>query len=182
MNSEFEGHPETDRALQRYLGSDKYRYRTKKGADGSTRHLIAKKHYGEFWLEETLKDDEPESLGPEEVATFIVYWLSLKRAMTRSMVMVIAPLMVSFILLLIVNADISPDFQNLYFGILTVFAYVAGFVAVFKTEHSVDAHVYAACPNFISVLQKIKDSKKDKYEKKEIENRIKRLQAIDCSS
>jgi hypothetical protein len=181
MNSEFEEHPETDRALQRYLGSDKYRYRTKKGADGSTRHIVAKKHYGDFWLEETLKDDELESLDPEEAATFIFHWISLKRAMRRRVAVVTTPLMVSLIALLIIDAYISLDFQNLYLVAVTYIAGFAGLFLVIKTERSVDAHVYATCPNFISVLQKIKDSKKDKYEKREIENRIKRLQAIHSS-
>ncbi|MFW9871336.1 MAG: hypothetical protein ACFFEL_17045, partial [Candidatus Thorarchaeota archaeon] len=186
MKSEFEEHPETDIALQRYLGSDKYRYQSKERADGTTKHLIVKKHYGEFWLEETLKGDELESLNAEEAATFIFHWLSLKRAVARRALPVIGIFMVLFIVPLIVDNYIIIwipgfifDFSSLYTVVVTSVTLVVMFFLIIKTERSVDVYVYATCPNFVLVLQKIRDSKKDKYEKKHIESRIKRLQEID---
>ena len=74
------------------------------------------------------------------------------------------------------------DFSTLYITVVTCIVYVGSFILVVKTERSVDDYVYATCPNFISVLQKIMDSKKDKPEKKQLENRIKRLQDIESSS
>ena len=183
MKSEFEEHPEIDSTLQKYLGSDKYRYRTKTLPNGLTKHLLMERKYGEFWLKETLDDDEMESLDPEKVATFLVHKLLLGRARTLAVIaLFVVVFSVPIFLTFTLGVNIIEDFQMLFYGATIPIFCVVAFALMWTADRSVDNRVYAACPNLISVLHKMKEFREDPYQKWWIERRIKRLQDNDSSS
>jgi hypothetical protein len=183
MKSEFEEHPEIDSTLQKYLESDKYRYRTKTLPNGLTKHLFMERKYGEFWLKETLHNDEMESLDPEEVATFLVHKLLLERARVLSVIaLFVTAFLVTAFSTISLGVDIIEEFQILFDG-ATIFIFcVVAFALMWTADRRVDNRVYAACPNLISVLQKMKGFREDPYQKWWIERRIRRLQDNDRSS
>ncbi|MFX1483833.1 MAG: hypothetical protein ACFFCP_11675 [Promethearchaeota archaeon] len=173
-------HPDIDSALEMHLGTD-FSYKTKV-VDGETIHQIMRLKKGQWTLQFTVPDEDVRTFDNEEMATYLIHYISRDRAIKRRLIgIVIAFLVIAVPIFLfsylVLGIGVQDDFQ--------VFLIVGGtsvvFISVFcivmsSVERTIDRRVYSSRSNFIDMLQKMMDQAEEPYEKGAIEQRIRRLE------
>lgn len=173
-------HPDIDNTLNLHLGSDDFCYKTRE-VDGSTTHLIMKMVRSTWKVHLTIDDKDVKEFDDEELATFLMLKVSLDRVTKRTTGgMFILYFIIGVPVTIYVSITLGIYDPYSFAGLLIDGAVIAPFILLCciwsnSSERSVDNRLYSIRPNFITVLQKMKDFKETDSEKKQLEERIDRL-------
>ncbi len=174
-------HPDIDSALEMYVGSGDFSYKTRI-VEGTTQHLVMRLKNDLWKVYLKIDAEEVKNFDDEELATFLIHQVKMDRAIKHrlfGLIVVFLVVMVSVALysILILGIGTTDDFETfLIAGGVTV-AFIPVFcILMSSAERSVDDSVYAVRPNFIQVLKKMMDLKENPYQKRALEKRIERLQ------
>ena len=174
-------HPDIDSALEMHLGPNDFSYKTRI-KNGTTEHLVMQSKKEKWKIYLRIDDEEVRKFEPEEIATYIIFQVKLGKSMRKRLLIIFILLFVisipialfSFIVL---GIGVNDDFEKfLILGGVTVAYIPLACILMSGAERSVDRVLYTSRPNFIQVLQKMMEQKDSLYEKRALQNRIKRLQ------
>ena len=174
-------HPDIDSALEMYLGFGDFCYKTKE-VEGSTTHLIKKMKKG-TWKDHFTIEDEEVSKGFDnvELATFLIHQVSMNRAFKRRILGVLIlfffvalPIILYSVVVLGLTSQDDLEVMLIGGGVTVLFIPILC-IMMSSAERSVDNHLYSIRPNFIGVLQKMKEFSEEDYQKTALEKRIQRL-------
>ena len=180
-NDHGTSHPDIDSALEVYVGSGDFSYKTRV-VDGVTEHLVMKMKSNKWQVHLTIKDDEVRTFDTDEMTTFLIHQIHMDRAIKRR---VLGLILLAFAIsipvviysVVVLGLQSTDDFEKfLIAGGLTVAMIPVFCFTMSSAERSVDDRVYAVRPNLIDVFRKMIDLKDNPYEKQPLEKRIQRLQ------
>ncbi|MFX1483832.1 MAG: hypothetical protein ACFFCP_11670 [Promethearchaeota archaeon] len=171
--------PDIDSILQRHLGPD-FCYR-KREASGSTSHILKKMKKGRWKDHITVEDEEVRGFADDEIATFLIlkdsnYRIDMRTTGGTLLLWFIVGFPVDWYIssaLGIFDAYSIPSL--LVFGAVFVPFIILCCLWSNSAEKSADHRLYSSLPNFITVLQKLKDLEEVEYKKKDYDERIQRL-------
>ncbi len=173
-------HPDIDRAIEIHLGSDDFCYKTIE-VDGSTTHLIKKRKKRPWKDQITFEDKDVKGFDNEEMVTFLILKISMDRVSKRTMgVMLVLYFIIGVPVTWYISIALGYIDPYSFAGLLLGGAVMVPFVCICyiwsnSAERSVDDRLYSTRSNFITVLQKMKDLKEAEFQKKDLEERIRRL-------
>ena len=173
-------HPDIDSALEMHIESGDFAYKTRV-VDGKTEHVVMRSKKGQWKDHLRIDDDEVKNFDSEEMATFLIHQVKMDRAIKRRIVAIIILFFIVAIPIvaysvLVLGVESTDDFEKFLIGGGVVVAFIPVFcILMSSAERAVDNGVYNIRPNFIEVLQKMKDNKQEPYLKGPLEQRIERL-------
>jgi hypothetical protein len=173
-------YPDINSALKMHLGSD-FCY-DRREVDGSTIHVLRELKKGAWKDYATIEDKEIKGFDNDEIATFLILKVSMDRVIKRTtggmlLLYFIIGVPVTFIISLALRISDAYSIE----GLLITGGVMVPFIAICclwsdSDEKSVDDRLYSIRPNFIAVLQKMKELKEVDTQKKILDGRIQRLQ------
>ncbi len=174
-------HPDIDSALEMYLGSDDFSYKTRV-TEGVTEHLLMRLKKGVWKIHFTIDDKEVKTFEDDEKATFLIHQVLMDRALKRRLIGVLLSFFVIAVPIFLYSViflgiEVQDDLQKFLIAAGFTLAFIPIFcILMSSAERSVDKRVYNARLNFIVVLQKMIDLEEEPYQKRALEKRLQRLQ------
>ncbi|MHA2027079.1 MAG: hypothetical protein ACW98U_14355 [Candidatus Thorarchaeota archaeon] len=173
-------HPDIDSALDMHLGSGDFSYRTRE-VDGSTEHVIKKMKKGTWKDHLTIEGKKVDGFDNEELATYLIHQVSMNQAFKRRIIgimilflFVAMPIVLYSVLVLGLTPEDDFEVYLIGGGVTVIFIPILC-IMLSSAERSADKRLYSIRPNFIEVLQKMKEHSEEDYQKQALENRIRRL-------
>jgi len=176
-------HPDIDSALEMYIGSDDFSYKSRI-VDGTTQHLVMRLKKGRWKVHLKIGDEEVKNFDDEELATFLIHQVKMDRAIKRRLFVIILVFLVVIVSvalysMMILGIGTIDDFETFLIAGGVSVAFIPIFcILMSAAERSVDDSVYAIHPNLIQVLNKMMDLKENPYQKRALEKRIERLKRM----
>jgi hypothetical protein len=171
-------YPDIDSALEMYIGTGDYSYRTQE-RDGKTTHLIKRLKKGEWTEHLQIEDDEVRTFTNEEMTTYLIHQISMDRVMRRKLfglIILFLGIAVPIAMYSIIVLSVDSLGMFIIAGGLSVSLFPIFCFLMSSAERSVDDRIYVTHHNFADVLQKMIDLQDEPYLKVALEKRLERLQ------
>ncbi len=173
-------HPDIDSALEMYLGSDDFSYKTRE-TEGVTEHLLMRLKKGVWKIHFIIDDKEVKTFEDDEKATFLIHQVLMDRALKRRLIgtllsffVIAVPVILYSIIFL--GIEVQDDLQKFLIAAGVTLAFIPiCCILMSSAERSVDKQVYATRSNLVEVLQKMIDLTDEPYVKRAIKKRLQRL-------